>query len=51
MATNHVAAITKSVFDHFCDTCDRVDVILDTYNMNSVKQGTRDMRAQGSRNE
>ena len=43
------AAITKSVFDHFCDTCGRVDIIFDTYNVNSVKQGTRDVRARGSR--
>ncbi len=46
---NLVAAITKSVFDHFCDTCGRVDVIFDTYNVNSVKQETRDVRARGSR--
>ncbi len=44
-----VAAITKSEFDHFCDTCGRVDVIFDIYNVNSVKQGTRDVRARGSR--
>ncbi len=44
-----VAAITKSMFDHFCDTCGHVDVICDTYNVNSVKQGTRDVRARRPR--
>ncbi len=44
-----VAAITESMLHHFCDTCCRVDVIFDTYNVNSVKQRTRDMRARGLR--
>lgn len=41
--------ITQSVFEHFSETCPRVDVIFDSYRQNSVKQGTRDARSLGTR--
>ena len=42
------SVVSTSVFQHFSATCDRVDVVFDTYKPNSIKQGTRDVRSRGS---